>query len=54
MIRDARQLFGSRTWWIFFRDGYEALSVLDDNRDGQLTGAEMEGIAVWVDRKSVF
>jgi hypothetical protein len=50
VIKDGRQLFGSRTWWIFFRDGYEALSVLDDNRDGRLAGAELEGIAVWVDR----
>jgi hypothetical protein len=50
VIQDGRQLFGSRTWWIFFRDGYEALSVLDDNRDGRLAGAEMAGIAVWVDR----
>ena len=50
VIKDGRQLFGSRTWWIFFRDGYEALSVLDDNRDGRLTGGELEGIAVWVER----
>jgi hypothetical protein len=49
-ISNGRQLFGSRTWWIFFRDGYEALSVLDDNRDGMLTGAELQGIATWVDR----
>jgi hypothetical protein len=49
-ITNGRQLFGSRTWWIFFRDGYEALSVLDDNRDGRLTGAELQGIAVWIDR----
>jgi hypothetical protein len=49
-ITNGRQLFGSRTWWIFFRNGYEALSVLDDNRDGRLTGAELQGIAVWVDR----
>jgi hypothetical protein len=49
-ITNGRQLFGSRTWWIFFRNGYEALSVLDDNRDGRLSGAELQGIAVWVDR----
>ena len=49
-ITNGRQLFGSRTWWIFFRNGYEALSVLDDNRDGVMTGSELQGIAVWVDR----
>ena len=49
VIKDGRQLFGSRTWWIFFRDGYEALSVLDDNHDGVLTGWELDGLVVWVD-----
>lgn len=49
-ITSGRQLFGSRTWWISFRNGYEALSILDDNRDGQLTGAELQGIAVWIDK----
>jgi len=48
-VTSGRQLFGSRTWWIFFRNGYEALSLLDDNRDSQLTGSEMDGIAVWID-----
>ena len=48
-ITNGRQLFGSRTWWIFFRDGYEALSVLDDNQDGVLTVNELQGIAVWMD-----
>ncbi len=49
-ITNGRQLFGDHTWWIFFRDGYEALSILDDNRDGELTGAELAGISVWVDK----
>jgi hypothetical protein len=49
-ITNGRQLFGSRTWWIFFRNGYEALSILDDNRDGQLTGDELQGIAIWIDK----
>jgi hypothetical protein len=43
-------MFGSVTWWLFFRDGYHALDVLDDNRDGELTGTELEGISVWFDR----
>jgi hypothetical protein len=49
-ITSGRQLFGSRTWWISFRDGYEALALLDDNRDGRLTGGELQGIGVWIDR----
>jgi hypothetical protein len=49
-ITSGRQLFGSRTWWIFFRDGYEALALLDDNRDGRLTGGELQGIGAWIDR----
>lgn len=48
-ITSGRQLFGGRTWWVFYRDGYEALSVLDDDRDGELRGAELAGIRVWVD-----
>ncbi len=49
-ITSGRQLFGSVSWWIFFENGYDALDALDDNRDGQLTGEELKGIAVWVDR----
>ncbi len=51
-ITSGRQLFGSVTWWLMFRDGYEALEALDDNRDGQLTGSELAGLAVWCDRNS--
>lgn len=49
-IESGRQLFGSVTWWIFWRDGYAALDALDDDRDGRLSGAELKGLAVWVDR----
>jgi hypothetical protein len=49
-ITSGRQLFGSVSWWMFFRNGYEALDALDDNRDGQLSGPELEGLAVWFDR----
>jgi hypothetical protein len=54
-VTSGRQLFGSRTWWIFWRDGYEPLSMLDDDGDGRLTGAELDGIRVWrdVDRDGV-
>jgi hypothetical protein len=51
-ITSGRQLFGSVTWWIFFNNGYDALDALDDNRDGELSGAELPGLAVWFDRNS--
>lgn len=51
-ITSGRQLFGSVTWWMFFRNGYEALDALDDNADGSLSGRELRGIAAWFDRNS--
>jgi hypothetical protein len=48
-ITSGRQLFGSATWWIFWKDGYAALAALDDNHDGWLAGAELKGIRVWRD-----
>lgn len=49
-ITSGRQLFGSVSWWVFFDNGYQALAALDDNHDGQLSGDELKGIAVWIDR----
>ena len=49
-ITSGRQLFGNASWWLMFRNGYEALDALDNDRDGWLTGAEIRGIAVWFDR----
>ncbi len=49
-ITSGRQLFGSVTWWMFWRDGYEALRALDDDGDGWLRSKELAGIAVWCDR----
>jgi hypothetical protein len=49
-VRSGRQLFGSVTWWMFWSDGYAALRALDDNRDGKLSGAEMDGLSAWFDR----
>ena len=48
-IRSGLQLFGEKTFWIFWRDGYQALSALDDNGDGQLNGAELTGLCLWQD-----
>jgi hypothetical protein len=49
-VNSALQMFGNVTFWIFWKDGYEALSALDDDGDGKLSGAELHGLAVWRDR----
>ena len=51
-VTSALQLFGSVTFWLFWHNGYEALSSLDDDGDGRLRGAELEGIALWHDRNA--
>jgi hypothetical protein len=51
-ITSGRQLFGDATWWMFFRNGYEALDALDDDRDGWLAGGELAGLALWRDADS--
>jgi tetratricopeptide (TPR) repeat protein len=48
-VSSALQLFGNVTFWLFWDNGYEALDSLDDNRDGQLSGAELNGLALWHD-----
>ncbi|MCI0626662.1 MAG: hypothetical protein L0387_34285 [Acidobacteria bacterium] len=49
-IQSGLQLFGSVTWWMFWKDGYHPLATLDDDRDGWLSGEELKGVAVWRDR----
>ena len=49
-VTSGRQLFGTSTFWMFFRNGYDALASLDDNADGWLKGGEMRGVSVWRDR----
>lgn len=49
-ITSARQMFGSYSWQIFWRDGFDALAALDDDGDGWLRGGELAGISVWFDR----
>ena len=48
-ITSALQLFGNVTFWLFWENGYQALAALDDNRDGWLTGKELQGLALWHD-----
>jgi hypothetical protein len=49
-ITSGHQLFGSVSFFLFPRDGYEALRLLDNDQDGCLTGSELRGLAVWFDR----
>jgi hypothetical protein len=49
-ITSGRQLFGTLTWNMIWRNGYEPLAALDDNRNGWLEGAELKGLACWNDR----
>lgn len=48
-VRSGFDMIGQRTWAVFWTDGFEALRALDDNRDGELTGAELGGLALWRD-----
>ena len=48
-ITSALQMFGGVTFWMFWNNGYEALSSLDDNGDGTLTGEELIGLSIWRD-----
>jgi hypothetical protein len=42
-------MFGSVTFWMFWDNGYQALSSLDDNHDGELSSSELNGLALWHD-----
>jgi hypothetical protein len=48
-IRTGFQLIGQRAWGVFWTDGFEALRALDDDRDGELAGPELDGLAIWRD-----
>jgi hypothetical protein len=48
-ITSALQWFGESTFWAFWKNGYEALEALDDNRDGELRGLELRHLAIWRD-----
>lgn len=48
-IDSALQLFGNVTFWMFWEHGYEPLAALDDNRNGELRGRELVGLAIWRD-----
>lgn len=33
-------------------DGFEKLSLLDENKDGKISGSELEGLMIWIDENS--
>ena len=43
------QLVGQSSFWVFWRDGFEVMRGLDDDKDGKLTGEELSGMALWHD-----
>jgi len=49
-ITSAIQMFGSVTFWLFWDHGYQALAALDSNADGELTGDELQHLALWHDK----
>ncbi|MBL8551728.1 MAG: hypothetical protein JNJ73_17200 [Hyphomonadaceae bacterium] len=48
-VRSGFDLIGARTWAVFWRDGFEALASLDDDRSGEVAGEELGGLALWRD-----
>ena len=51
-ITSGRQMFGSVTWRLLFDNGYNALDVLDDDRNAVLSGNELIGLSAWFDTNS--
>jgi hypothetical protein len=43
-------IYGTNTGGQDWKNSYEAISFLDSDRDGWLTGEEMDKVAVWTDR----
>lgn len=48
-ISSGLQLMGAVTFWIFWDNGYQPLAAVDDNGDGRLEGAELNGLSLWRD-----
>ncbi len=45
-------MIGAVTWAAFWRDGFQVLRALDDDRNGLVDGAELSGLALWHDANS--
>jgi hypothetical protein len=51
-IASGRDFFGEGTFGLFPRDGFAALSLLDDDHDGWVSGRELAGVRLWFDLDS--
>ncbi len=51
-VSSGLQLFGNMSFNIFWDNGYQALSLLDDDRDGLVNGVELKNLALWNDKNS--
>jgi hypothetical protein len=51
-IDSGLKLIGQVTFWVFWKNGYEVLSALDDNHDGKLSGNELDHLGIWNDTNS--
>lgn len=49
-VVDGSQLFGTHSFGKQWKHGYEALANLDRERDGKLSGQELDAVSVWLDR----
>jgi tetratricopeptide (TPR) repeat protein len=48
-IASSLQLFGNVSFWLFWKNGYDALSALDDDGNGAIEGLELRGLGIWRD-----
>lgn len=48
-VTSGLQMLGGSTFWIFWKDGYEAMAALDVDGDGWLRGRELRALKVWCD-----
>ncbi len=51
-ITSGLQMFGTVSFWLYWENGYQALKALDDDQDGNLSGSELTGLAIWRDANS--
>lgn len=51
-VHSGRQLFGNYTFQLIWKDGFAAISSLDNNADKSLSEEELNGISIWYDRNS--
>lgn len=51
-VTSGLQMMGSVAFWIFWRDGYQAMAALDQNGDGWLRDGELRNLKVWNDQNS--